>query len=214
MPGEILNPRRAARAPARCPATVTVEAGTFAATTEDVGARGCQVVAPARLRQDEVVWLTLEAEGVPGLRARGRVAWTSAQAPWRAGIAFEETAIREGARFMRRLLGAHPHLIPAERVPERIPLDWTVYLAAPPRRVVDFSAEEVVLLRAIASGARMDELVASLRDRWPVLERALFSLLARNAVTFMRGEAVPPGAWRTILADLEASFAAQALRRW
>jgi hypothetical protein len=142
------------------------------------------------------------------------VAWTSPQAPWRVGIAFEETSVREGARFMRRLLGAHPQLAPGERVPERIPLDWTVYLAAPPRRVVDFSEEEVVLLRAIASGTRMDALVASLRDRWPVLERALFSLLARNAVTFSRGEAVPPGAWRAILADLESSYAARALRRW
>jgi hypothetical protein len=212
MHGDIVTPRRAARAPARCPTTVTIEAGTFPATTEDVGARGCQLVAPTRLQEGEVVWLQLQADGVPGvLRARGRVAWTSAHAPWRAGIAFEETAVREGARFMRRLLGAHPHLSPSERVPQRIPLDWTVYLAPPPRRVVDFSEDEVVLLRAIASGARMAELVASLRDRWAVLERALFSLLARNALTFLRGEAVPPGAWRAILAELEASYAAQSL---
>jgi hypothetical protein len=45
------------------------------------------------------------------------------------------------------------------------------------------------------------------------MQRALFSLLARQAITFFRGAAVHPDAWRRILADHEASFAAASLGR-
>lgn len=214
MLGYIVNPRRALRAPARCPAHVVAVGAAFHAVTEDVGARGCQVVAPGPVPSQERVRVKLQ--GGPGgrpLEVKGRVAWVSERAPWRVGIAFDEREVRESTRWMEKLLGENPALAPASRVPSRIPLESVVYLAAPPRLVVDFSEDEVTLLRAIASGARMDELHARLRSRWDEAQRALFSLLARQAVTFFRGAAVHPDAWRRILADHESAFAAASLER-
>jgi hypothetical protein len=212
MLGYIVNPRRALRAPARCPAHVVAVGAAFHGVTEDVGARGCQVVSPGPVPPEERVRIRLEGASRT-LEVKGRVAWVSERAPWRVGIAFDDREVPECSRWMERLLDANPALAPVARVPARIALDWTVFLAPPPRLVVDFSEDEVILLRAIASGARVDELHARLRPRWEALQRALFSLLARQAVTFSRGAAVNPDAWRRILADHEAAFAAAALGR-
>ena len=211
MIGYIVNPRRALRAPARCPAHVVAVGASFHAITEDVGARGCQVVAPGPVPSHERVRVKLQNGPGRPLEVKGHVAWVSERAPWRLGIAFDDREVRESTRWVEKLLGANPALAPANRVPSRIPLESVVYLAAPPRLVVDFSEDEVMLLRVIASGARMDELHARLRSRWEEIQRALFSLLARQAVTFFRGAAVHPDAWRRILADHEAQFAAAAL---
>jgi hypothetical protein len=53
--------------------------------------------------------------------------------------------------------------------------------------------------------------VARLRDRWPAAQRALFSLIARQAVTLQRGQAVHPDSWKRILTDIEASLAVESL---
>jgi hypothetical protein len=70
-----------------------------------------------------------------------------------------------------------------------------------------------MLLRAIASGARIDELMSRLRDRWPAAQRALFSLIARQVITFQRGQAVHPESWKKILTDVEASLAVEEMGR-
>jgi hypothetical protein len=208
----IVNPRRGARAPARCRAAVVFAHGRFDADTEDIGSRGCQVVAPKPVSRREPVHLLLINQKVAEpLQAAGHVAWVSAQAPWRVGIAFDEGSLEQSARWFERLVAAHPALAGYRRVPERIALDQTVYLGPPPRFLVDFTADEAVVLRAIASGARIDELRARLRDRWSAGQRALFSLLARQAVTLQRGQAVHPDCWRKILTELEASLAVESL---
>lgn len=210
----IANPRRAPRAPARCRARVIAAAATFEGHTEDVGSRGCQVVSPKPIRRGESVRVTLsDARVREPLAVAGRVAWASAHAPFRVGIAFDEAQVRSSSRFVGALLEAYPSLTPLQRVPDRIPLDAWVYLAAPPRLVVDFTRAEVSLLRAIASGARIDDLLARFHDRWPQAQRALFSLLARQHVTFSRGAAVLPEAWRRVLADVEVAQEAEALDR-
>ncbi len=208
----ITNPRRAPRAPARCRARVAAPGGTFDAETEDVGARGCQVVSPSLVRRGEPIEIILTSEKLPeGLRVTGRVAWVSVQAPWRVGIAFDEAHVPAGERWFERLVAATPGLGAFKRVPEKISLDATVYLGPPPRFLLDFTAEEAALLRAIASGARLDELKARLRDRWPAAQRALFSLLARQAVTLSRGHAAHPDAWKKVLTEVEASLAVESL---
>lgn len=208
----IANPRRSPRTPARCRARIVSAAATFEAATEDVGRHGCQVIAPRLVRAGEPVQVTLSDARVSApLTVAGRVAWASAQAPWRLGIAFDEAQARATARFVGDLLQAYPALTPAPRFPDRIPLDASVYLAAPPRLVVDFTRDEVDLLRAVASGARIDELLARFRERWPAMQTALYSLLTRHHLTFARGAAVLPETWRKILADLEAVLAAEAL---
>jgi hypothetical protein len=186
--------------------------GAFDAQTEDVGSRGCQVVSPKLVRKGESLGLTLSCEKLPdALRVTGKVAWVSPQPPWRVGVAFDERHAAESARWFERLVAACPGVGAFGRVPERIPLDAMVYLGPPPRFLVDFTPDEALLLRAIASGARIDELMVRLRDRWPTAQRALFSLLTRQAVTLARGHAAHPDAWKKILTDVEASLAIAAL---
>jgi hypothetical protein len=206
----ILNPRRAPRAPARCRAAVISTQGWFEAETEDIGAMGCQLVSPKLVRQGDIVQLRVTNPKLEEpLKATGRVAWVSAQAPWRLGIAFDEGTHPQSALWFDRLVAAHPGLGGYRRVPDRIRADAPVYLGPPPRFLVDFSADEATLLRAVASGVRVDELRSRLRDRWPAMQRALFSLIARQAVTFQRGQAVHPDCWKKILSDVEASLAVE-----
>jgi hypothetical protein len=208
----IVNPRRAPRAPARCRAAVASAAGSFEAETEDIGARGCQIVSPRGVKKGETVRLAIASDKVPEpLRVSGKVAWVSARLPWRVGIAFDEAALPESTRWFERLVAAYPGMGSLRKVPERIAVDATVYLGAPPRFLVDFSADEALLLRAIGSGARVDELQARLRDRWPAMQRALFSLIARAAVTLVRGHAVHPDSWKRILGEIEAALAVEFL---
>src|SRR5512143_2933461 len=203
----IVNPRRSPRAPARCrAAVVSTSQGWFEAETEDIGAMGCQLVSPRLVRKGDLVQLhvTNEKSEEP-LKVAGRVAWVSPQAPWRVGIAFDEASQKESARWFDLLVSAYPGLSGYRRVPEKLRADQTVYLGPPPKFLVDFSGEEAMLLRAIASGARLDELMARLRDRWPAMQRALFSLIARQSITFQRGQAVHPESWKKILSEVEAS---------
>ncbi len=208
----IVNPRRAPRAPARCRAAVVAPQGWFEAETEDIGSMGCQVVAPKLVRKGDVVQLVVtNVKLEEPLKVNGRVAWVSPQPPWRAGIAFDGGGLKESARWFDRLVGAYPGLGGYRRVPDRIRADATVYLGPPPKFLFDFNGEEAMLLRAIASGARIDELMARLRDRWPAAQRALFSLIARQAITFQRGQAVHPDSWKKILHDVEASLAVESM---
>lgn len=208
----ILNPRRAPRAPARCRAAVLTPAGAFDAETEDIGARGCQVVSPKLVKKGDPVRIAVSADRVESeLRMEGKVAWVSARPPWRVGIAFDDAKVHAGEVWFEKLVAASPGLGAFRRVPERISLDTTVYLGPPPRFLLDFTAEEAALLRAIGSGVRLDELKVRLRDRWPAAQCALFSLLARQAVTLSRGHAAHPDAWKKVLTEVEASLAVELL---
>jgi hypothetical protein len=210
----IANPRRAPRAPARCRASVVSVQGWFEAETEDIGTMGCQLVSPRLVRKGDLVQLAITNEKVSQpLKATGRVAWVSPQAPWRVGIAFEDGSLQDCARWFELLISAYPGLGGYRRVPDRIRADAAVYLGPPPKFLVDFNADEAMLLRAIASGASIDELRARLRDRWPAAQRALFSLIARQAITFQRGQAVHPDSWKKILTDVEASLAVEEMGR-
>ncbi len=208
----IVNPRRVPRAPARCRAAVVSPQGWFEAETEDIGSMGCQVVSPKLVHKGDHVQLVVTNQEVgEQLKVNGRVAWVSPQAPLRVGIAFDEGSLKESAHWFDRLVVTHPGLGGFRRVPDRIRADATVYLGPPPRFLLDFNGEEAMLLRAIASGARIDELMARLRDRWAAGQRALFSLLARGALTFVRGQAVHPDSWKKILTDVEASLAVESM---
>lgn len=208
----IVNPRRVPRAPARCRAAVASSAGAFDAETEDIGARGCQVVSPRHLDAGDAIELVIACDKLPDpLKARGKVCWVSEQPPWRVGVAFDEPFVPSAERWFEKLVAAQPRLGSWRRVPEKIPVEAMVYLGPPPRFLVDFTAEEASLLRFIASGARIDELQARLRDRWPAAQRALFSLLARQAVTLSRGQSAHPDAWKRILTEVEASLAIESL---
>jgi hypothetical protein len=139
------------------------------------------------------------------------VAWSSGTSPFRAGIAFAKGGQRSAARWFEALLAADRKLAPRRDVPDRIRADATIHLGVPPRHVIDFTVEEVEILRHVAAGATAGSLRASFRDRWPSAQYALFSLLTRHAVTLDRGAAAHADAWRPILQQAEASLALESL---
>jgi len=209
----LVNPRSAPRARARCRFSATVEGRAFHGPTEDVGPHGCQIVAPQPIARGSAIQLVLRAEEAGGglVEVAGVVAWVSPQAPWRVGIAFAEAARPAATRFFDALVAAQPGLAGWRQVPDRISLDAMVWLAPPPKLVVDFNADEVAVLTAIGSGATVFELKSRLRSRWAQAERAFFSLLASRFLTLARGGAVPLGNWAKLLRELQAEVAAAAL---
>ncbi len=213
MPLEFLaNPRSAPRARVRCAVSATVAGVAFQGQTEDIGPHGCQLVAPRPVARGSVIQLVLRAEGAPGvLEVTGTVAWASPQAPWRLGIAFAEGGRPAATRFFDALVAAQPGLAGWRQVPDRISLDAMVWLAPPPKLVVDFNADEVAVLTAVGTGATVFELKSRLRARWGAAERAFFSLLASRYLTLSRGGAVPFANWAGLLRDLQAEVAAAAL---
>ena len=176
-------------------------------------ATAAQLVSPRLVRRGEPVQLVVAHEAVKQpLRVAGRVAWASERAPWRLGIAYDDSAHPQTEDWFDELLAGVPGLSVFKRIPDRIPLDTTVYLAAPPRFVVDLTPDEAAVLRALGSGISVAELRSLLRDRWQTALRALFSLLAHQHVTLSRGSSVHPDAWRRILSEAESSLAVDSLR--
>jgi hypothetical protein len=213
MVGEFLvNPRKSPRAPARCRARIQVTDAAWEAPTEDVGPHGCKVIVPRALTPGTRVQVALRSDDVPEpLVVAGRVAWVAASAPHRAGIAFVEGALVASTRWFDQLLSAHPELSAARQLPSHLPMDAMVFLGRPPKYLFDFSRDEAGVLRHVASGVTVRELRYALRGRADASTRAIFSLLARQHLTLARGASVHPVAWHRILADLETSFAVDAL---
>jgi hypothetical protein len=207
----IVSPRRAPRSHARCRAHVLAPGGPFDTGTEDIGSRGCQIIAPRAVGRGAPLELSIASDRLPdSLRVQARVAWASTDAPFRLGVAFDDAALDRTERWVERLVAASG-LPPLRRVPDRIAADAMVWLGTPPRFVVDFTREEALLLRAVGS-ATVAELRAGLRDGWPPAQRALFSLLAHQHLTLSRGASVHPESWRKILSEAEASLAIEDLR--
>jgi hypothetical protein len=208
----LVNPRGAPRARARVAFSAQVGAVAFQGQTEDIGPLGCQLTAPGHVAHGSAISLLLRAdpaaEPVPML---GAVAWASPRAPWRLGVAFAEGSRPAATRLFDGLVAGQPGLAGWRQVPDRISLDAMVWLAPPPRLVVDFNADEVAVLTAIATGATVFELKSRLRGRWAQAERAFFSLLASRHVTLSRGGAVPFANWASLLRELQAEVAAAAL---
>jgi hypothetical protein len=206
------NPRKAPRARLCLPATVVAGAATFEARTEDLGPHGCQLVAAQPLPSGAALGLAIHAPEAPSpLQVRATVAWAGRQPPWRLGVAFEASSQPAAAAFFDTVVAARPGVADRSAVPDRISSDAMVWLAPPPRLVVDFTPDEVAVLRAVGSGASVFELRARLRDRWAGGQHAFFSLLTSHHVTLNRGGAVPFANWSTLLRQLEAELAVGAL---
>ncbi|MGC3997181.1 MAG: PilZ domain-containing protein [Anaeromyxobacter sp.] len=202
MSDAIVNPRRVHRATARCRTAISSTEGEFVTETEDIGARGCQVVSPRSLSRGRPVTLLISSPKVRAdLKVQGRVAWVSPQPPWRLGIAFDGGDVPRAAQFMESLMAAYPAIAAARRIPERIATDATVYLGAAPSLLVDFTDDELRLLRAVGVGTSVGELRAGQGDGWPRLQRAFFSLLGSQHLTLSRPSSSHPTAWRHVLGD-------------
>jgi hypothetical protein len=203
------NPRRAPRVRVRCAAAITPAAGTpLRASSEDVGPHGCQLVSPLPFAKGTLLQVDLASQETREvLRAAGTVAWCSPQPPWRLGLAFTPATRPAATKFFDKLVAARPGLANWRRIPDKLSLDAMVWLAAPPTRVVDFTAEELVMLRAVGSGATIYELRARLKDRWPTGQRAFFSLLSSGSITLTRSASASYQSWMDLLERLEADLA-------
>ena len=176
--------------------------GKVETTTEDIGARGCQVVLPAAVERGVTVALTLSAPRVgSSLRIGGRVAWVSPRPPWRVGIAFSPECLGEAARWMETLRHTMPELFGAgRRLPDKVAVDAMVFLGVAPR-LADFGDDELTVLRKVWAGMKVGELRASFAGRWPRMQRSFFALLAQGFLTLSRAAAAHPVTWRAVLEE-------------
>jgi hypothetical protein len=201
MPEFIENPRRSPRAPVRCEARVALrEGGYWAGPTSDYGPKGCQVSAPLRLEPGSRLFLELVNERVPGpFQLSGRVAWSSTQAPWRSGIAFDEASVVLANRFFERLAAAYPGLDTYGRAPDRIPSDGTLAPLPPPAVEPLLTTSERDVLRAIGAGLSVEELRTRTGGGWQTAQNATFSLLGRRYLAIGAPNGAAAKAWEPLL---------------
>jgi hypothetical protein len=206
----IINPRRAVRAPSRCAAKVNAPDKAFGAETEDLSPLGCQLVAPGAMARGLPLRLAFSNPRVTGsLQVEGKVAWGSSQPPWRIGVAFDDTTRHQSERWFAQLVAAYPGLAALRRVPDRLPVDATLYLGPPPTFLLDFTEDEVQVLRHVAGGITVAALRSRLAASWNAAQRAIFSLLARGALTVSRSAAAHTMAWKKVMADLDVDFVSE-----
>lgn len=202
MPDYIRNRRRTPRVPIRCLVVGALpDGGVWASRTDDLSAKGCQLVLPDRLAPGAEVALTVSDDRVEdGLEVAGRVAWVSTSPPWRAGVTFEPADAGRSLAWFDRLVAAHPGLGGFRRAPERVPVEAEVFLADPPPVPVELRPEELAVLDALGTGCTAGALRDRLGERWAGAEGAFFCLLARRILTLTRAAAVPAQRWAPILA--------------
>jgi hypothetical protein len=209
----IVNPRRAPRAPSRCSTLVHAPDADWKSETEDFSPLGCQLVAPVAMARGLPLTLVFASPRVKGsLQVEGKVAWGSSQPPWRVGISFGEASRAQSERWFAALLAAHPGLAGLRRVPDRLPVDAMLFLGAPPTFLVDFTPDEVEVLRHVASGTSIAALRSRLEAVWAASQRAIFSLLARSVLTVSRSSSVHTSAWSQVMEELKVDFVVEAAR--
>jgi hypothetical protein len=90
--------RRFPRLRARCRVVLRDRYGVWEAETEDLGPRGCRIVAPRAQTVGTVVGLTIASELLTEkLEVTGQVVWSVWSRPARAGISFAGSASTPGA---------------------------------------------------------------------------------------------------------------------
>ncbi len=202
MRSEILNPRRAPRVRVRCAVEIRQGFATWSGETEDVGPGGCQLVTRRVPPPGREVRLAFRSDLVAdAMTVRGRVVWARDESPRRVGVAFD----RFEREWFERLLERDPAAArEARSVPDRLPRRTCVYLGKPPSLVVDFSPEELELLRRVEGGATLESLERSFGSELHERTRgALFSLVSRRFLVLDDALAVGVARWRSILPDAD-----------
>ncbi len=208
--GFVLDPRKLPRVPVRCRVDLLSGPKRWRGETLDVGPGGCQVVSPAAVGAGSQLGIVVTpAPDGNALHLMGRVAWASAVPPVRLGVAFLPGT--RAASWFEMLVRAQPHLVRLGRAPDRIPLDAMLYPAAPPGEILDFTPNELLVLRNLGDGVTAEQLRERLGSGWSASRTALFGLLARKMVTLSASEAVPASRWRRLLFDAELAEAVEAV---
>jgi hypothetical protein len=193
----IVNARHSPRAEVRCQARAPLLGGGFwSADTEDIGPRGCQLIAPARFTPGDGIELEISSERVSDpLWVGGRIAWAANEPPWRVGIAFSDQDQDAAARWFDRLVAAFPGLDSSLLAPKKIPADAMVYLGRAPRLRPPLLPHEVAVLRAVGGGVTAAALRTQMGSGWENGQGALFALLGRRFLTLTAADAAPADSW-------------------
>lgn len=199
---DVLNPRRASRVPFRCSVEIRYGLLSWRAETEDLGPTGCQIITSRIVSRRRELKLTFRAEelGMKPITVKGTVMWARPDSPSRIGVRFDADT---DTTWFETLLAADPTIASeAVRIPEKLSPDTRIYLGLPPRRRLQFSNEELAVLRAASGGSTLEQLA---RATGPDFEKArgrLFSLIGRRMVVLEPAEAVSAERWRLILGEV------------
>jgi hypothetical protein len=156
------------------------------------------------------VKLAIRCDALPRtLLAWGRVAWVRASAPTRLGVAFD--AGTGAAEWFDALVRASPEVLRAARAtPRELPPSARIFLGRPPELVMDFTLDELDVLRRVGAGVTLEALARSFGPEMEERTRgALFALLSRRHLVLDPAASPGPEAWRHALAPLEPASAAR-----
>jgi hypothetical protein len=201
------------RLSARCQVEVRDRQASWAAETEDLGPRGCQLLTDRPVKVGDVLTLQISSALMPTpLVVLGLVAWSRPAPVGRIGMAFTGalTSSLSPQQWFARLVASDPtaRVRDARRTVE---LDAVLYLAPPPAGAVSLSPDEARLLEDIGAGKTLATISESTEPER--LRRALFALLSRRLVTLSRAASVPPARWEAAIAAAELGHAAAEISR-
>lgn len=193
----IANPRKALRLQLRCAAQIEAGGATCLGATEDLGARGCRLLAPVRLPTASSIGLQLTCPDARGtLALRAAVVWSEPGPPWRHGVSFAAADRERAEAWFDDLAGHHTDLLHLVRVPDRLALKDHLYVTEPPAAPPPLDEEEQAVLRLACEAPTLGQLQRTMATEWSRAQRALFALLGRGAVTLDALEAADPSGWR------------------
>ncbi len=179
--------------------------------SEDLGPGGCQLVTPHLVPAGNEVRLSIELPG-QGRTVEGTamVVWSRAAQPSRLGLRFATEA--PDRNWLEPLLAVEPRLASAaRRRPSGLPWRARLFLGRPPMLIVDFTRDELAVLRRIRPGITVVELVASFGRSPERLVGALFALVGRRQIVLEEGASAGPDSWSEVLAEAEAAEGADGI---
>jgi hypothetical protein len=208
---DLRDPRLAARLPARFAAEIRHRFSRWEAVTEDVGPQGCQLVTPRLVASGREIRLLLQLHALRRtVQGSATVVWSRATTPSRLGLRFLPDPEDRG--WFEALLATDPILAAAAAGrPERLSPRAHLFFGQPPRLVVDFTRDELAVLRRMRQGMAVSELSATFGSSPDRLRGALFALLSRRQLVLDAKRSSSQGAWRQVLAQAEAAEVAQGL---
>ena len=178
----ISSARRDLRLPIHIDAQLSVARVGYLAQTEDVGARGCRLVAPLRLLTGTRLQLQLRPVGAAAsLSVDAKVVWRRDAPRWLHGLAFIDDGFQRAESWFDEVVSGHADLLELDRVPDQVRLGDRVYLARAPLGPPS-SLEEATLLRLAAARPTVGDLRLVLGACWSRAQRSLFSLLNSGVV--------------------------------
>lgn len=198
----LFNPRRSPRVAIRLRVQIQCAGQAWQARTEDLGPGGCLLVSPRPLEAGAFVRLIVDGGKLAeSLQVAGRIAWTVPGDQLRAGVAFVADEGDQGpAAWFERLKRATPEVVQLLRhVPDRLSFERPLFLAPPPRFIVDFTRQELAVVAAMYHGISVEELLHRIGHEKRNEGRLIFALLARHVLTLSAQEAADPSAWRPVL---------------